>query len=655
MKKALVATPRDREKATFQTLVELGTLHIRRLDGTKPVVESEDESSLLLSHSIKAHDRLQKFFPEKLPFVANFFWPRPRMTKERYQDALSEIDIHNFVDRFLELSKEYDHGQDTILRLSSEIQLLQRFKSLPIPTKLDPTDGIEFMLGTIPRRNIKDALKLNKSPDCAVTKYGANIVLLACAKGNSPNYKTTLHKLGLEALPIPSSDKSPSMQIEEINDKINSIKTRASEILTNIKSEFLPHKTALLAHIDNLELAREHKRFMNQGLSTDHATVFLGYIPEAKTSDLVKALKQSSDELLVQIDDIPNGEEPPVILKNNAYSKQFEMLSGMYSLPAYRGIDSTPIVSLIFPIFFGFCFGDVLYGLMLLFFSLWFGRLYKHEESARKFFGTFLISSIFVIVIGALTGAWGGNLVGETGIITWAPLINFKNSIALIDPINQTIPFFVLTLYIGIGTQFLGIIYKAWQHIKNREWHMALLDSGGWILFLSGLTLFAINFLTPGGISKTLTTIMYTILGVGALFLIISQGRDAKSIAGRLGVGVISLYGILGGYGTTAYLSDVMSYSRLLALGLTTSIVAQAFNAIAGGFDTTNAVGIMVCVAILIVGHLFNFFLNIVGSFVHPARLIFLEFYSRFYESGGKKYNPVSERHIRINVTDEAA
>ncbi|MEZ4813310.1 MAG: V-type ATPase 116kDa subunit family protein [Caldisericia bacterium] len=657
MKKVTLAVPSRSARAALDLVKKQNLLHFRKVDAgdeVKIADSSENELLLRLDRAKKALENLDGFFPEKLPFISNFSWPRPRLSPEKYLELKNSIDFQEFISSVNEYSQKHNKLKDSISKISNERHLISRYKFLPVPTKIENTENITFILGQVPRRNLAKINALNSENDVAVTVYSSGVVLVSCKHQKCDEVKLELSRNGFESLPIPSSDLTPREQIEQIDSEIEKFKSEQKEILEILKRDFHKHRLALIVNIDNLENDIESERVKNLGLDSLYASVFVGYLPAQKAEGFRNKISENLEKYHLQISDITAEDNPPVELSNNKYSKNFEMLSAMYGLPGYRGIDSTFIISIIFPIFFGFCFGDVLYGLMLIGFSLWFGKIYRYEESAKKFFGTFITCGVYVTIIGALTGAWGGDMVGT--IITWEPLVSLRNDLVKIgiDPLIKTIPFFVLTLYIGIGTQFLGILYKAYLQIKNGEWLYAVTDSLGWIIFLSGLTMFAIDFLTPGAASSGFMMTMYVLIVVGAVFLIFSQGKDSKSVGGRIGVGVISLYGVLGGYGTTGFLSDVMSYSRLLALGLTTSIVGQAFNSIAAMMGL-EGFGLIFAILILFVGHLFNFFLNIIGSFVHPARLVFLEFYSRFYESGGKKYTPYSEEnHTRINVMEES-
>jgi len=127
----------------------------------------------------------------------------------------------------------------------------------------------------------------------------------------------------------------------------------------------------------------------------------------------------------------------------------------------------------------------------------------------------------------------------------------------------------------------------------------------------------------------------------GAVGLVLTQGRDIKNIFGRLAGGLVSLYGIMGSYGITAFIGDTLSYCRLLALGLTTSIVAMTFNLMAGMLKGIPYVGMILFLLLLLIGHVFNFAISVLGAFVHSMRLIYVEFFGRFYEAGSRPFQPL--------------
>jgi V/A-type H+-transporting ATPase subunit I len=176
----------------------------------------------------------------------------------------------------------------------------------------------------------------------------------------------------------------------------------------------------------------------------------------------------------------------------------------------------------------------------------------------------------------------------------------------------------------------------------------AIFDAGLWLLTLPGFLLIASTLFleTPPWALR----LGLALFGVGALGLVLTQGRHERGIAGKCITGFVSLYGILGSYGCVSFMGDVLSYSRLLALGLTTSVVGMAFNMMAGMLRQVHAAGPVLFVAMLLFGHAFNFAISILGSFIHPARLIFLEFFGRFYEGGAVRFRPLSPDSDQVMV-----
>jgi len=180
----------------------------------------------------------------------------------------------------------------------------------------------------------------------------------------------------------------------------------------------------------------------------------------------------------------------------------------------------------------------------------------------------------------------------------------------------------------------------------------AVMDGLMWLIALPGFIIIVSGmFVTP---PSWLSWIGIALFGIGALGLVLTQGRDQANPIARFVTGLISLYGIVGSYGITAFIGDTMSYCRLLALGLTTSIVAMSFNMIANLLKPIPYVGIIIFILALIVGHLFNFLISVMGAFVHSMRLILVEFFGRFYEGGGKPFEPLGfNSESAILVTSE--
>ena len=320
----------------------------------------------------------------------------------------------------------------------------------------------------------------------------------------------------------------------------------------------------------------------------------------------------------------------------------------MFGLPSYFSFDPTPFLTIGFLLFFGICFGDVAYGLMLMGFSYYIMYKYKNHESIKNFFKLFFYAGVSTAIIGAITGAWAGDLhnakyLGENNL-----LLRLRNSLMLIDPLAKPVVALVFAIGLGIINQFYGISLRMYGELKKGNVGNAIYDCVFWLIFLPGILIISMPlFMEMHGWLFKIG--LYITIG-GAVGLALTQGRNEKGWIGRILTGFISIYGIMGSYGCTSFISDILSYSRLLALGLTTSIIAMSFNIIADIVKSIDIIGIGAFILVLILGHTFNFLMCIISSFVHSARLIFLEFFNRFYQGGAIRFRPYGFSSKRIQL-----
>jgi V/A-type H+-transporting ATPase subunit I len=213
-----------------------------------------------------------------------------------------------------------------------------------------------------------------------------------------------------------------------------------------------------------------------------------------------------------------------------------------------------------------------------------------------------------------------------------APFSQMFKKLQIIDPIKNPLQVLIISLALGVIQNLFGILLAFWQKIKNREYLDAFLDQALWFYFLSSLVFWLICQV----LSSPLTSLSMRATLVGAFLLVITQGRSEANLPKKIISGVLSLYR------TTSYLGDTLSYSRLLALMMTTSIIGMVVNILAG--LTKNSIpylGYVIMIAILLVGHAFNLVVSVLGAFIHAARLQLVEFFGKFYEGSGKEFRPL--------------
>jgi V/A-type H+-transporting ATPase subunit I len=288
-------------------------------------------------------------------------------------------------------------------------------------------------------------------------------------------------------------------------------------------------------------------------------------------------------------------------------------------------------------------------------------KKFKMGPQGIKFFRLFLYCGISTIIVGALTGSWFGNLfdlLAESNKI-FLPLKRFKDALIILDPMKEPTKLLGIALSLGIIQVWFGNIVAAIGNIKNRRYLDVVLDQVSMLIFLFGLTGLGLIFLKLLA-QNQINLFKYSALS-GALMLIATQGRSEKGWGAKLFYGTYNLYNALSGY-----LSDILSHSRLWALGLVTGVMAGTINLIAVQFsqifpsivpfiDKIIALKIIISSLILIVifvlGHMISFFMILLGAFVHPVRLQFVEFFSKFFKSGGTTFKPFRIETKYINLS----
>jgi V/A-type H+-transporting ATPase subunit I len=362
--------------------------------------------------------------------------------------------------------------------------------------------------------------------------------------------------------------------------------------------------------------------------STRQAGVLEGWIAEKDFDRLVKDLSAHVADVEVVKISPEEGEDPPIALRNRKPVWPFEVITEMYGMPQAREVDPTPLTAPFFALFFGFCLTDAGYGIVLAVLSL---VLMKYLKGGRKLLWLLFIGGLFTVFMGALTGGWFG--LNDDTIPSWLGWVgSMRKSLMLFDPFDSPMTMFGLALILGFIQVTFGLIIAMVENLRHRDFMAAVFDQLTWIVLLWSLVLYA---LSKSGVVPPQYTPAFKYAALGAALGIIGLSyRASKSPGARLAWGFYNLYGI------TGYLGDVLSYTRLLALGLATGGIGMVINVVAGMAKGIPFVGYPAMVAVLIGGHAFNLAVNALGGFVHSARLQYVEFYPKFFEGGGKPFKP---------------
>ena len=431
-----------------------------------------------------------------------------------------------------------------------------------------------------------------------------------------------------EAVEIPATRVTPpavaQSKLQSENATLAQELTKETEALTQLSQENLPHIEEALRVLN----AKMQFNTVKEGTTTaaaDHLMVLNGWFPAAKQQEMEAAF--ADNQAWYQISDPTPEDDIPICLKNNRFFKLFEMFTELYMLPKYNELDLTPFLAPFYIIFFGLCLGDSGYGLFITLASLAVKFFVKDlSQGMRAAMNLLLTLGISAFFCGLLSGAFFGFNLYDLNV----PFFDKVGSVVALDNSQM----FNLSLILG----FIQIIFGMCLKTYNRTIQLGFtysLSTIGWMIVILSL---AVTLLMPqySGISK-----WFTYAGLALAFLVNSPGRYKKNPATGLLINVGS--GLWDAYNTaTGMLGDMLSYVRLFALGLSGGILATVFDSLATGLAPDNAIlGPIVMVLIFVLGHALNMFMNVLGAFVHPMRLTFVEFFKNSgYEGGGLAYNP---------------
>ena len=323
-----------------------------------------------------------------------------------------------------------------------------------------------------------------------------------------------------------------------------------------------------------------------------------------------------------------------------------------YSLPGKGEVDPSRVMCLFYYVLFGLMLSDAAYGLLTVIgcgIGLW--KFKNMEPSIRRTLRMFLFCGISTTVWGVLFGSYFGDaipVIAETFFHTQVtvPALWF-------EPLSDPMRLLIFSFAVGVAHLFTGLGVQFYQLFKRKQYADAIYDVVFWYLLIGGLIVVLLSteifqniaelpFTVPGPV----VTVAAVLAGVGAIGILFTAGRESRSPVKRF------LKGLYGLYGVSSYLSDILSYSRLLALGLATSVISTVFNQL-GAMLGGGVVGAVFFILIFLIGHAMNMAINLLGAYVHTNRLQFVEFFGKFYEGGGRKFQPFAANTKHFKIMEE--
>ena len=542
-------------------------------------------------------------------------------------------------------TREYDKRLTEIAserrQLQTEQSALITWANLKAKLKAEQSGAVNVVFGTVAGKDMKVFLE-RLELECQGLYHLEEVQTV----GNRVNLAVVYHTSVSPAVvkeaiftpaPLATGERTPAEALAAVLSKLQGLDAEARAI-TQASVLLVQEKLKLQVLYDNYGSLLQRER-AQAGTQDTRQTFWLEGWTDADTeARLTEMLGQRFPDVYIRFDDPAPNETPPIKLKNATLAKPFEMVTNMYGWPMYAEVDPTFALAPFFGFFFALALGDAGYGLLILAACWWFVKKYKIDLGASKFFSLFMLAGLIAVPVGFAVNGFFGDLLDYVPVQV---IQDIRQSLVLIDPITNPMGLMAFSVALGVIHILLGIGLKAYMSWRSGDRTGAVLDQGSWLFLLLALVLLALTGVLPGlsgmaGVAQNASLL-------GAVLVVATQGRGAKGVLGKLGLGLYSLYGGVG------YFSDALSYTRLMALGMSSAVIAMVINTIAMMLVPIPVVGWLGALLLLVGGHLFNLLLSGLGCFVHAARLQFVEFFTKFFEGGGVPFKPF-QRESKFTV-----
>lgn len=554
---------------------------------------------------------------------------KPAYREEELEKMATSRELWDIVKECRELEARLNGLKSEEMKLNNTVEMLRPWEGLDIPIdEIKHTEKVAMHIGTLPTSTVERVKELlaEKAPESYLQvvsgdKEFSNIFLVY-HRYLEETVRAVLEENSWSKADLPGVAGTPSQAIARALERIKEFDEARGQIVQRAVT-LSQHREKLEALCDYYNVLIDRRTAIGNTADTGKAFYLEGWVAEHDVQEIRQAIVKKVPESYVEFVEPAEGDDVPVVLSNPKLVEPFEVITELYSPPGRKDIDPNILVAPFFFIFFGMMISDAGYGLILALLGFWALKALKPSGMAKKLFGLIALGGVSTLFWGAMFGGWFGDLIKIPAL--W------------MNPLEDPMSLLVFSFILGIIQIYFGLGAAAYKNVREGKVLDAVCDQGLWFVFLTGLIMFALPSLA--GAAKVLSL-------AGAVGLVLTQGRSKKNIIGRFTSGLLSLYGV------TGYLSDVLSYSRILALGLATGVIGMVINTMAKmlGF---NIIGYLLMAVVLVVGHIFNIAINALGAYVHSSRLQYVEFFSKFYEGGGRLFSPFKLKTKYTNLLSE--
>ncbi|MBQ7544261.1 MAG: V-type ATP synthase subunit I [Synergistaceae bacterium] len=596
---------------------------------------------------------LTPHYVDPVPALDRMLGERPDVTMADLEELAAQTDLKAVCDSVRAVERETGDTRQKLSEARMNAALLSELSFFPYPLSVitEGTRTVTGLIGTLKAANISgfkaalgDLSKFKDDSEIVIAPVGEKATDVYAAvifsRAVEAEIREVCAKNGLALVEVPAVfTGTADEEKEKFTVAVIELEAKEAELgrkMSALAQEHVPTVQKLSDYYNSLS-ARYNGMANSDETECTMLTRF--WIPTEKADALRQSIEAIGTDIELTYSNPAPDEEPPSLLNNGNTVRPFNILTELYSSPKYRGIDPTPLLAPFFWIFFGMCLGDAGYALVVFGTILWVFKKYKKiAPGVKDFIKLFLFCSVSTFIYGVISGSFFGNFIDSF----LPPLIPMKNALMLVDPMTNPMQVLGISLLLGVIHLMFGLLIAAYDKLRHGEFIDALGNDISWFLLIVGLCLYGVglggmlppHFIQVGGAMAVL----------GAVIIFIYAGKGEPNWFKKIINGFLALYG------STSYLGDILSYSRLLALGFGSAVIGMVINLLGGLAADIPYVGWLIAVTVIIGGHIFSIAINILGSFVHPLRLQYVEFFGKFYTGGGEPFTPLTLSQEYVNV-----